>query len=89
MTQLVDVKTALNTFFNFKFENILSDRAGPTDGLDSLFSVVNELLEQCIAIVKMFQAYYNRKWKIQGTIHLLLHTLRRVVFLIKCFFYIK
>ena len=60
------MKTALNTFFNFKFENILSDHAGPTDGLDSFFSVVNELLEQCIALLKCFKLIIiaNGKFKV-------------------------
>ena len=66
MTQLVDVKTALNTFFDFKFENTLSDHAGPTDGLDSFFSVVNELLEHCIAKLKCFKLIIiaNGKFKV-------------------------
>ena len=60
------MKTALNTFFNFKFEKILSDHAGPTDGLDSFFSVVNELLEQCIAMLKCFKLIIiaNGKFKV-------------------------
>ena len=68
MAVLVDVKKALNTFYDFKFENRGDE--GPTAGLDTFLVTMKEFLVHSLRTLKCFKLYIiaNGVFKVSNAI---------------------
>ena len=81
MSVLVDVKKALNTFYNFKFEN-LEDEA-PTEGLNTFLLTMKELLVHSLNKLKCFK-FYIIATGIFKVLSIISHLMEINVLMIRC-----